>query len=261
MGLAAVAAILISGALIWGLYSRAEETDRRDRALQHREQADPGRPDDAPARLLRPAAQQPAADCTGCPGAGTSLARRSRPTNSQRAGPGAGIGRACRRCRAAARRTGNRSRAHQPPVRHDEREGTPGDADRFAANDTRRPSRRTTDRSRRAAAIRSGLAPEYAGPQARIPDGRRRSQDREPRSARQPGIALCRPGRRRDSGGAHHRHSLRSPGPGHRSGHRARLRQSRPANIFSSRKDRSSSASTTARSRSDRTASSSSGRG
>src|SRR5207342_336849 len=41
---------------------------------------------------------------------------------------------------------------------------------------------------------------------------------------------------RRDSGGAHHRHSLRSPGPGHRSGHRARLRQpNRPVSSHSAR--------------------------
>ena len=80
-------------------------------------------------------------------------------------------------------------------------------------------------------------------------------------SARQTGLALRRPGRRRDSGGAHHRHSLLSPGPGHCSGHRARLRQAEPANTFSFRKDRSSSASTTARFCSDRTACSWSGPG
>ena len=48
---------------------------------------------------------------------------------------------------------------------------------------TSRSTKRRTGWTRRGAAARSGFGPEHAGPQARLPDGARRSQDRQPRSA------------------------------------------------------------------------------
>ena len=73
-----------------GIVSRPEETDRRDRSLQYREQADPGWPDNAPARLFRPAAHPPIAP--GVPVLGPPLpGDLGRPIhNAQVPAPGSG---------------------------------------------------------------------------------------------------------------------------------------------------------------------------
>ena len=70
----------------------------------------------------------------------------------------------------------------------------------------------------RTGAHRSWRDPEYAGSQARLRQCAGRSSHGEPRSARTSSFPLRPASRRCDSGGARHRHTLRSSRPDYRAG-------------------------------------------
>jgi len=206
IGLAAIAAISVASALIVGLYQGQKKSTGGTELYNTENKPTPDGLTTLPRDYTGLPRASPPPIAPGVPLLGPPLpGDLGRPIHNAQV-PALGSGEAAVDAEQQRVSQETESRAHKPPVRHYELKGAP-DANRFAGADSHGPSRRKTDRARRTATVRSGLTPEHAGPQARIPDGCCRPQDREPRSACQPGIALCGSGRRRHSGGAHHRHS------------------------------------------------------
>ena len=107
MGLAAVAAISVSSALIWGLYQGQKKSTGGTELYNTENKPTPEGLTALPRDYSGLPRTSPPPIAPGVPPLGPPVARRSRPTDSQRADPSAGSGGARRRCRAATHRTGD----------------------------------------------------------------------------------------------------------------------------------------------------------
>ena len=203
LGLGTVAAVGIGGALFFALATAA--SDRRVRTLQHRAtgRRRTGWPTchaTTPAcRSNAPQLGPPLPGDLGRPMVMPARPRQGCRTPAAGPSPSSSVSRRSRRPRGPVI-------CSRPPMRANRFRRHSGGGGTARAVPTPRVDR-----------------PDLTGSQARLPERRRRSADRQPRSRRGAGQPLCAPGRRGHRRGAVDRLALRSARPGHRPGHRERL--------------------------------------